>query len=241
MPTNKKLLILAGDGIGPEVMRAGEPRHRLARQEARGVVRCRRGTGRRLLARQAWRAVDRCVDGQGDEGRRGAARRRRRTEMGQSALREEAGARPAAPAQGHGAVRQSAAGAGVRRAGRRLDPEARSGARARPHDRARAHRRRLFRLAARHRDAARRLAPGHQHPGLYDGGDRPRRPRRVRARAQAQAQALLGREGECDGERRALARGSDQAARRIQGRRAVATCTPTTAPCSWCASPSSST
>ena len=59
--------------------------------------------------------------------------------------------------------------------------------RPRPDDPARADRRHLFRRAARHRDPARRLAPRRQHPGLHDGRDRPRRPGRLRAGAQAPA------------------------------------------------------
>ncbi len=72
--------------------------------------------------------------------------------------------------------------------------------------------------------------------------DRARRARRLRAGAQARQQGLLGREGQRDGNRRAVARGGDRAARRrIPATSSSATCTPTTAPCSWCASPSSST
>ena len=65
---------------------------------------------------------------------------------------------------------------------------------------------------ARHRDPARRQPPRRQHPGLYDRRDRARGPRRLRARAQARPQGLLGGEGQCHGERRALARGGAEAA-----------------------------
>ena len=60
-------------------------------------------------------------------------------------------------------------------------------------------------------------------------------PRRLRARAQALQQGLLGREGQRHGHRRAVARDDDQAACRVQGRASFRTCTPTTAPCSSCA------
>ena len=72
--------------------------------------------------------------------------------------------------------------------------------------------------------------------------DRADRPRRLRARAQAPQQGHLGREGQRHAHRRALAR--DRARRctsRVSRTSSSATCTPTTAPCSWCASPSSST
>ena len=87
--------------------------------------------------------------------------------------------------------------------------EARAGRRPRHHDRARADRRRLFRRAARHRDAARRRAPRRQHPGLHDR----RRSSRVARVAfelarKRSRQGLLGREGQRDGNRRAVARGS---------------------------------
>ena len=59
-----------------------------------------------------------------------------------------------------------------------------------------------------------RHPPRRQHPGLHHARDRPRRPRRLRAGAPAPQQGLLGREGQRDGERRALARGGHQAARR---------------------------
>ena len=86
-------------------------------------------------------------------------------------------------------------------------------------------------------------APRRRHPGLHHARDRARRPRRLRAGAQARQQAC------CSVEKanvmeigRALARGGAEAARRrISRTSSSTTCTPTTAPCSSSASPSSST
>ena len=77
---------------------------------------------------------------------------------------------------------------------------------------------------------------------LYHARDRAHRPRRLRSRPQAQEQGALGRQAQRHGNRRAVARGRHRHARaRGQGRGARSTSWPITAPCSWCATPSSST
>ena len=111
---------------------------------------------------------------------------------------------------------------------------------ARHPDRARAHERDLLRRAPRHprgRGGARR----HQHPALHRVPDRPRRPIGVRARAAAVGPALLHGEGQRHGVGRALARGRHGGRRRGSiPTSSSRTCTPTRAPCSSCATPSSS-
>ena len=239
--SNRKVLVLPGDGIGPEIMREVLrvveffDRRRIASFEIS------RGPGRRRRLRRLRRAADRCDAGRGAGGRRGAVRLGRRPEMGDPAVRAAARARPPAAAQGDGPVRQSAPGGGVRGAGRRLEPEARAGRRARSDDRARIDRRHLFRRAARHRDAARRQPPRHQHRGLHRGRDRARRPRRLRAGDEAPAPALRGRQGQRHGIGRAVARGRAAGAAPTTPMSSCRSCTPTIARCSWCATRSSST
>ena len=91
----------------------------------------------------------------------------------------------------------------------------------RHHDRPRADRRRLFRRAARHRDAARRRAHAASTPRSTPLRD-PSASRRVAFElARKRRPRDLGREGQRDGIRRAVARGGRQAPRcRIPRRRA---------------------
>ncbi len=241
MPANKKLLLLPGDGIGPEVMHE-------VRRVIDWMARRRRATFE--LAR-TWSAAPRSTRGRADHRRHGGARQgggrravrlRRRPEMGQARLRQPPGDRHPHLAPRTRAVRQPAPGDRARPAGRRLHAQAGRGARPRPHDRAREHRRHLFRRAARRRDAARRPAARLQHRGLHHARDRACGPRRVRAGAQAAEPRVQRREGQRDGSG-LLWRQIVTALRRarVPGRRAVATCMPTTAPCSWCATRASST
>ena len=65
--------------------------------------------------------------------------------------------------------------------------------------------RRLLRRAAR-RLQGRQRAGGHQHPALHRGRDRPRRPLGLRAGARAQQPRLFHGEGQRDGERHPVAR-----------------------------------
>ncbi len=127
------------------------------------------------------------------------------------ATRPEAGLLGAA--RGHERVRQPAPGADLRRAGRRLDAEARSRRGSRHPVRPRADRRRLFRRAAR-RHRQRRHPPRGQHPRLYRGRNPPRRPRRVRSGEGPVGPRVQRRQGQCDGGRADVARGGAGAARR---------------------------
>ena len=158
MAPTRNCCFLPGDGIGPEVHGRGATGWSTGSAEPHGAR--LRGLERIWSAAAAidthGTPLDRRHPGQGHGGRCRAAGRGRRAQVGRSALRAEAGARPPGAAQGDGAVRQPAPGDLLRRPGRFLDPEARGGARPRYHDRARADRRRLFRRAARHRGPARR-------------------------------------------------------------------------------------
>ena len=134
-----------GDARGPS-------RHRLDGPPPHGHVRRVRGPGRRRRDRHLRRADHRRHDAEGQGRRRHPVRFRWRPEMGQAGLRHAAGDRHPAPAQGTGPVRQPAPGDRAGPAGRCLHPEARRGPRPGPDDRARKHRRHLFRRAARRRD-----------------------------------------------------------------------------------------
>ena len=212
---NKKLLILPGDGIGPEVMRQVDrviewfDRKRIARFDVE------RRTGRRLRLRRRGHAAHRRDHGARAGRRRGAVRRGRRAEMGQPALRR------CGPSAGCcGCARRWSLFANLRPAlvfeplvgASTLKPEVIDG---------------LDIMILRELtggvyfgeprgietlpDGA---APRRQHPGLHHVGDRARRPRRLRAGAQAAQQGLLGRKGQCHGIGRAVARGNAEAARR---------------------------
>ncbi len=76
----------------------------------------------------------------------------------------------------------------------------------------RADQRHLFRRAARHRDAARRAASRLQHRAIHHEPGPPRGAVGLRAGAHAPQQGLLGGQGQCARDQRALARGGDQAA-----------------------------
>ena len=237
MPANKKLARPARRRHRARGDARSAARHRLdGPQGGRVTLRPRRGPGRRRRdrsARHADRRRDRCPR-QG--GRRGAVRRGGRAEMGRAGLRPPPGTGHPDAAPRAGAVRQSAPGGGDRRAGRRQHAQARGGAGPRPHDRAREHRRHLFRRAARHRDAARRQQARGEHRGLYHRGNRARGAGRLRAGEAPAGAGVQRREGQRDGERAAVAADRDQRwAPRNFPRCSFRTCTPTTAPCSWCA------
>ena len=87
-----------------------------------------------------------------------------------------------------------------------------------------------------------RRARRRQHPALHGVPDRARGARGLRAGAQASGAAVLDGEGQRHGVGRALARCRHQDRRRgVSRTSSSATCTPTRAPCSSCATPSSST
>src|SRR5262245_55883136 len=155
MPTYK-LLLLPGDGIGPEVM--AEVKKLVKWLDARGSARfetdedlvggCCYDTHKVAIRDETMakaHAADAMIFG--------AVRRRRdcsgggRSEMGQGGLRRAARGRAAAAAQGARAVCQHPPGDLLSRARQLLEPQARGGGRARYHHPARAHRRRLFRRA----------------------------------------------------------------------------------------------
>ena len=109
MPANKKLLILPGDGIGPEVMREVrrvidwmDRRRRVSFDIEEGLV------GGAAIDATGSPCPDATVE-KAPRGGCGAVRQRRRPEMGQPALRQAARARHPAAAQGPRPVRQPAA------------------------------------------------------------------------------------------------------------------------------------
>ena len=120
MASNRNLLVLPGDGIGPEVM--NEVRKIIAwmgKKRAVGFDIKEDLVGGAALDKHGVPLTDDTMK-IGARGRRGAVRLGRRPEVGHRRLQQEARARPAAPAQGDGPLRQPAPGQGVRRAGRRL-------------------------------------------------------------------------------------------------------------------------
>ena len=223
MPANKKLLILPGDGIGPEVMREVRRvidwmahRRRASFDIEEGLV-----GGAALDATGSpcpdatvdkARAADAVLFGSVGGPKWDSLPFDKRPELGILRLRKDLGLfanlRP---------------GGGARPAGRRLLAQARPRPRPRPDDRARVDRRHLFRRAARHRDRARRQAARHRHRGLHRGRDRPRRPRRLRPCAQAPEAPHQRREGERHAVRPPLARrGHGDRQGRVPGCRAAA-------------------
>ena len=185
MPANKKLLILPGDGIGPEVMR--EVRRVIDWMDRRRMVTFdisedlvggaaidARGTPITDETMQKAKDADAILFGSVGGPKWDKLGFQLRPELAILRLRKEldlfANLRPAI-------------GAGS--AGRCLDAEARRGARPRPDDRARKHRRDLFRRAARRRDAAGRREARLRHRDLHHQRDRARGARGVRTGAQA--------------------------------------------------------
>ncbi len=237
-----KLLLLAGDGIGPEVM--AEVKKLIAWMNARkhGRVRDRGRAGRRLLLRRPQGRHHRRHHGEGARLRRRDLRRGRRAEVGRRALRRAAGGRAPAAAQGPRPVRQHPSGDLLSGAGGVLEPQARGGRRARHHHPARIDRRGLFRRAEDHHRSRQRPEACHRHAGLRHLRDRAHLPRRLRAGEQAPQQGDLDGEAQRHEDGRALARGGAAGARpRVQGASRWSISSPMPAACSWCVGPSSST
>ena len=94
-----KLLLLPGDGIGPEVMAEVKRSSRSSIKKARTNSRPKKrwSAAAPMTPRQSHHRRD---HGESERRRRGDLRRGRRAEMGQGALRRAAGGRPAAAAQG---------------------------------------------------------------------------------------------------------------------------------------------
>ena len=161
-----KLLLLPGDGIGPEVMREVEKIVGWFRKRGIGFE-----TETDLVGGAAYDAHRSAIT---DDAMK-------RAQDADAVLfgavggpkwdtRALCGAprgRPAAPAQGSRPVRQPSPGDLLSGAGRRLLAQARDRRRPRHHDRARTHRRRLFRRAEGDRDAGGRLAARRRHADLH--------------------------------------------------------------------------
>ena len=206
--TTHSLLLLPGDGIGPEVMAEVERIVAFFNKKGKAAVQDRHRPGRRRRHRQARRAAH----------RRGAGRRRRpptpscsapsaarsgtrwpttiRPEAGLLRLRKDldlfANLRPAicypALAEASSLKRE------LRRGPRHPDP-------------ARADGRHLLRRAQGDRHAGERREARRRHHRLHHARDRAHRPRRLRPRAQAQQQGALGREAQRHAHGRAVERG----------------------------------
>ena len=212
MASNRNLLVLPGDGIGPEVM--NEVRKIIAwmgKKRAVGFDIKEDVVGGAALDKHGV-PLSRRRHEDGARGRRRAVRLGRRAEMGQCRVQQEARTRAAAPAQGDGPLRQPAPGQGVRRADRCELAQARDRQGPRHHDHPRADGRRLFRRAARPPHQRPGRGRGVRHPALHGGRDPPRLRRRLRAGAQAQEQGDVVGEGQRHAYRRAVARSGDQAA-----------------------------
>ena len=83
---SRNLLLLPGDGIGPEAMAEVKKLIAAMNDELERRLRDRRRAGRRLRLRCAWAGDFRSRHGQGAGRRRRAVRRGRRAEMGRGAL-----------------------------------------------------------------------------------------------------------------------------------------------------------
>ncbi len=187
--TSYSLFLLPGDGIGPEVM--AEVEKVIAALQADGAARFELDRG--LVGGAAYDAhavaisdADMAKAQAADAVLLGAVGG---PQVGRRALRGAARGRPAAPAQGHAALRQPAPGDLLPGPGRRLVAEARTRRRARSRDRARTDRRRLFRRTEGDHRPRQRPEARRRHAGLRDLRDRAHRPRRLRAGPAARQQA----------------------------------------------------
>ena len=168
-----RIALLPGDGVGPEVVGA-------ARRVLEAVGRALRpplpASARRLIGGCAMDAtgspLPRRVAAPGPRvpGRAAGGRGRAQVERPAGAGAARAGA--AGAAQGAGPLRQPAPGVGLGRAGRRLHPAARGGARRGPGHRPRADRRPVLRQAAGAANHGGRPR-GRGHAGLHRGRDQP--------------------------------------------------------------------
>ena len=237
------LLLLPGDGIGPEVMAEVERLVAFFSKKSKAEFKTRDGavSAAPPSTSTACRSTDETLAK--------AARRRchrvrlgRRPQVGQGRLREPARGRPAEAAQGARPVRQPAARHLLSGAGRSLHAEARARRRPRHPDPARADRRHLFRRAQGDRDAGGRPEARRRHHRLHHAA-RSSASRASPSISPASAeQGALGREAQRHEDGRALERGRHRGAQ--EGRPRTSSCItswPMPAPCSSCATPSSST
>ena len=185
--TTHSLLLLPGDGIGPEVM--AEVERVVSFFNKKGKVEFKTSTG--LVGGAAIDKFGVPLDGEtlakAEGSRRHRLRRRRRTQVGQGALREAPRGRPPAAAQGSRPVRQPAPRHLLSGAGGSLLAAAREGRGPRHPHPARADGRHLFRRAQGDRHAGGRPEARRRHHRLHHARDRAHRPRRLRSRPQAQA------------------------------------------------------
>ena len=182
------LLVLAGDGIGPEVM---APRYRVMELVRPNAAWFAIEADEALVGGAAYRRGRRAPirRDHGDRpGRRcRAVRRGRRAQMGRAAVRSSGRARACcgcARIWSSSPICAPPCASTPLMDASTLKPEVI--ARPRYPDRARTDGRRLFRRAARNRDPARRPAPRRRYPGLHHREIEPHRPRRLRTGAQAQ-------------------------------------------------------
>ena len=217
--TTYKLLLLPGDGIGPEVM--AEVRRLLGFLAKSGIATFATEEG--LVGGAAYDAHGVAITDEtmakakaADAVIFGAVGGPKWDNVAYE-VRPEAGLLRLA--QGPWSVCQYPAGDLLSGPRRLLEPQARGGRRARHHHSARAHRRRLFRRAQDHHRPGQRPEARHRYAGLRYLRDRAHRARRLRACAQAAQQGHLDGEAQRDEDRRAVARGRQRGARpRIQGR-----------------------
>ncbi len=213
-PPTRRLLILPGDGIGPEVMR--EVRRVIDWMDRRRMVTFDVSddhVGGSAIDTYGTPITDETMQKAKDADAIlfGSVGGPKWDKLG---FAHAARDRHPAAAQGTRPVRQSASGHRAGPAGRRFDAEGRRGARARPDDRARKHGRHLFRRAARR---SRRCPTAQQarlrHGDLYHQRDRAGRPHRLRACPQAAEPGVQRGEGQCHAVRPVLAADGDGAAR----------------------------
>ncbi len=236
------LLLLPGDGIGPEVMAEVKTLIAWMNDHGMGTFETEEGLcGGCAYDAHGVAVTDETVakaEGRGC----GAVRLGRRAEVGQGALRASPGGRPAATAQGPEALCQPASRRDLSGAGGCLLAQARTGRGPRHHDPARAHRRRLFRRAEDHHRSRQRPEARGRHAGLRHLRDRAHLAGRLRARAQAAQQGDLDGEAQRHEDRRAVERGRNaRCTRAISRTWSWSICWPMPAGCSSCAIPSSST
>ena len=241
--SNKKLLVLPGDGVGPEVMR--EVRRVIDWMDRRRVVSfdITEGPRRGREHRPGGHAHQRGDDGARQGGGCRAVRERGRARAGRS-WGSTCGRR--SPSCGCARSWTCSRTCGRRWCWSRLVEastlKAGCGAGVGPHDRAGEHGRDLFRGAAGGGDAGRRAGARIRHRDLHNARNRAGGAGSVRAGAQAPGPRDERREGERDAERAVLAPGGDGRCTRGNIRTCSwGTCMRTTAPCNWCGTRGSST
>ena len=217
-----KIVLLPGDGIGPEIIAPA-----VEVLDAVGAeLRLRGAPLRRRVDRRPRHRADRRDARRLPRGRRGAARGRRRPEVGHDRPGQAASrAGPARAAQGARPVRQPASGAAAAGAVRREPAEARGDRGNRPAGRARADRRDLLRREDAHGGLRLRRVRVHAR------GDRAHRAGRVRRRALARDER---RQGQRARDQPPVARGRPRRSTDASSpTSSSSTCSSTTPRCGW--------